>query len=55
MVLTLLHLYLGERDKIFLIGGCPTKISAVEALKALRQDGEALKVWAHLVTHYAGW
>jgi len=55
MVLTLLHLYRGERDKTFLIGGCPTKISAVEALKALRQDGEALKIWAHLVGHYAGW
>ncbi|WP_049273599.1 hypothetical protein [Pseudomonas putida] len=55
MVLTLLHLYLGERDKIFLIGGCPTKISAVEALKALRQDTQALKIWAHLLAHYAGW
>lgn len=55
MVLTLLHLYLGERDKIFLIGGCPTKISAVEALKTLRQDRVALKIWAHLVSHYAGW
>lgn len=55
MVLTLLHLYLGERDKIFLIGECPTKISAVEAFKALRQDTQALKIWAHLVSHYAGW
>ncbi|EJN39675.1 hypothetical protein PMI38_00907 [Pseudomonas sp. GM84] len=55
MVLTLLHLYSGERDKTFLIGGCPTKISAIKALKTLRQDGEALKIWAHLVSHYAGW
>ncbi|HGM5583854.1 TPA: hypothetical protein ACKP2Y_000137 [Pseudomonas putida] len=39
MVLTLLHLYLQESDKIFLTGGCPTKISAAEALKVLRQDG----------------
>lgn len=55
MVLTLLHLYLQESDKIFLTGGCPTKISAAEALKVLRQDGQALKTWAHLVSHYAGW
>lgn len=55
MVLTLLHLYLQESDKIFLTGGCPTKISAAEALKVLRQDGQALKTWGHLVSHYAGW
>lgn len=55
MVLTLLHLYLLERDKVFLIGGCPTKISAVEAFKALREDTQALKTWAHLLGHYAGW
>ncbi|MFG0766830.1 hypothetical protein ACF8Q9_08145 [Pseudomonas sp. TYF_15] len=55
MVLTLLHLYLQECDKIFLTGGCPTKISAAEALKVLRQDGQALKTWGHLVSHYAGW
>ncbi|WP_267273176.1 hypothetical protein [Pseudomonas putida] len=55
MVLTLLHLYLQESDKIFLAGGCPTKILAAEALKVLRQDGQALKTWAHLVSHYAGW
>jgi len=55
MVLTLLHLYRQERDKIFLTGGCPTKISAAEALKVLRQNGQALKTWAHLVSHYAGW
>lgn len=55
MVLTLLHLYLQESDKIFLTGGCPTNISAAEALKVLRQDGQALKTWAHLVSHYAGW
>lgn len=55
LVLTLLHLYLQESDKIFLTGGCPTKISAAEALKVLRQDGQALKTWAHLVSHYAGW
>lgn len=55
MVLTLLHLYLQDSDKIFLTGGCPTKISAVEALKVLHQDGQAVKTWAHLVSHYAGW
>ncbi|KJK07849.1 hypothetical protein [Pseudomonas tussilaginis] len=55
MVLTLLHLYLQERDKLFLTGGCPTRISAVEALKALREDTQALKTWAHLLGHYAGW
>ncbi|HDS1815835.1 TPA: hypothetical protein QEM96_000451 [Pseudomonas putida] len=55
MVLTLLNLYLQQSDKIFLTGGCPTKISAAEALKVLRQDGQALKTWAHLVSHYAGW
>lgn len=55
MVLTLLHLYLQESDKVFLTGGCPTKISAVEGLKTLRQDGQALKIWAHLLSHYAGW
>ncbi|WP_422422172.1 hypothetical protein [Pseudomonas sp. GZD-222] len=55
MVLTLLHLYLQERDKVFLIGGCPTKISAVEALEILRQDKHSLKTWAKLVSHYAGW
>ncbi|UVL05975.1 hypothetical protein [Pseudomonas sp. B21-047] len=55
MVLTLLHLYLQESDKIFLTGGCPTKISAVEGLKTLRQDGQTLKIWAHLLSHYAGW
>lgn len=55
MVLTLLNLYLQQSDKIFLTGGCPTKISAAEALKVLRQDGQALKTWGHLVSHYAGW
>ncbi|MCE1004782.1 hypothetical protein [Pseudomonas sp. NMI1173_11] len=55
MVLTLLHLYRQERDNFFLIGGCPTKISAAEALKTLRQDGQALKIWANLLGHYAGW
>lgn len=55
MVLTLLNLYLQESDKIFLTGGCATEISSAEALNVLRQDGQALKTWAHLVSHYAGW
>ncbi|WP_052110530.1 hypothetical protein [Pseudomonas plecoglossicida] len=55
MVLTLLNLYCQSSDKVYLTGGCPTKISAVKALKALRQDGQALKKWAKLVNHYAGW
>ncbi|MCE1058440.1 hypothetical protein LU646_11170 [Pseudomonas alloputida] len=55
MGLPLLHLYLQERDKIFLLGGCPTEIQAVEAFESLRQDSQALKTWAKLVSHYAGW
>lgn len=55
MVLTLMHLYHQGPDKCFLIGGCPTKIPAAEALRILRRDGRALTIWAHLVCHYAGW
>lgn len=55
MVLTLMHLYHPGPDKCYLIGGCPTKISAAKALNVLRHDGQALKTWAGLVSHYAGW
>ncbi|PAV65952.1 hypothetical protein WR25_00423 [Diploscapter pachys] len=55
MVLTLLHLYSPGKDDFYLIGGCPTKISAAEALGVLRADGNAIKEWGLLVTHYAGW
>ncbi|MCM2376852.1 hypothetical protein [Pseudomonas marginalis] len=55
MVLTLLHLYSQGTDDFYLKGGCPTKISAAEALRLLRADGDALKLWGYLVTHYTGW
>lgn len=55
MVLTLLHLYSQGTDNFYLKGGCPTKISAAEALRLLRKDGTALKKWGELITHYAGW
>ncbi|KPY55658.1 hypothetical protein [Pseudomonas amygdali] len=53
MVLTIMRLYNQSKDKIYLTG-CPTKITATEALKILRENG-ALSVWGSLVTHYAGW
>lgn len=55
MVLTLLHLYCPGPDKFFLTGGCPTRILAARALEVLRRDDQALKTWAQLVCHYAGW
>ena len=55
MVLTVMHLYNQGEDKIFLIGGCPTKIPAAEAMNILRSNGPVLSAWGHLVTHYAGW
>ena len=55
MVLTLMHLYHSGPDKCFLTGGCPTKIPAAKALQILRGEGQALKTWAHLLSHYAGW
>jgi hypothetical protein len=55
MVLTIMHLYKQGKDKIYLTGGCPTKISAAEAMNILRSNGSALSSWGHLVTHYAGW
>ncbi|WP_092369992.1 hypothetical protein [Phytopseudomonas seleniipraecipitans] len=55
MVLTLLHLYSPGKDDFYLKGGCPTKISAAEALRVLRADRTALSMWGRLVTHYAGW
>lgn len=55
MVLTVMHLYNQGKDKVFLIGGCPTKIPAAEAMNILRSNEPALSAWGHLVTHYAGW
>lgn len=55
MVLTLMHLYHSDPDKFFLTGGCPTQIPAAKALEILRRHGQALKTWAHLLGHYAGW
>jgi hypothetical protein len=55
MVLTIMHLYNQGKDKIYLIGGCPTKIPAAEAMNILRRNGAALSAWGHMVTHYAGW
>lgn len=55
MTLTLMHLYCQGPDNLYLKGGCPTKIAAVEALEILRKDGTALKKWGHLLSHYAGW
>lgn len=54
MVLTIMHLYSQGKDPHFLIGGCPTKILAADAMTILRNN-EALPAWGHLVTHYAGW
>ncbi|AZP73751.1 hypothetical protein [Pseudomonas veronii] len=54
MTLTIMHLYRQGKDKMFLTGGCPTKIHAAEALKILREHS-ALSDWGHLVTNYAGW
>ena len=55
MVLTIMHLYNQGEDKIFLTGGCPTKIPAAEAMEILRRNGSALSAWGYMVTHYAGW
>lgn len=55
MVLTIMHLYNQGEDKIFLTGGCPTKIPAAEAMDILRSNGPALSAWGYMVTHYAGW
>lgn len=54
MTLTVLHLYRQGKDKLFLTGGCPTKIHAADALHILREHS-ALSDWGYLVTHYAGW
>lgn len=56
MTLTILHLHSPGKDKHYLTGGCPTKISAAQALDVLKNDNSAaLAAWAHLVSHYAGW
>lgn len=55
MVLTILHLYHQGKDKDFLIGGCPTKVLAADAMSILRGNGPALPTWGRLVSHYAGW
>lgn len=54
-VLTIMHLHCQGKDKIFLIGGCPTKILAGDALNVLRDDGNALSAWGYIISHYAGW
>ncbi|MBK3919960.1 hypothetical protein EGJ28_16260 [Stutzerimonas xanthomarina] len=54
ITLTVLHLYRPERDTHFLIGGCPTKILAADAMKILHSNGAAAD-WGRLVSHYAGW
>ena len=55
MVLTIMHLYCQGKDKTFLIGGCPTKILAADAIAILRSNGNSLATWGRLVSHYAGW
>lgn len=55
MTLTLMHLYCQGPDRFYLTGGCPTKISAADALVILREDGIALSKWGRLISHYAGW
>lgn len=54
MTLTVLHLYRQGTDSSFLVGGCPTKILAADAMKVL-QSNSAAPVWGNLVSHYAGW
>jgi len=53
MVLTIMRLYNQSKDKIYLTG-CPTKVTAAEAMTILRDNG-ALSLWGTLVSHYAGW
>lgn len=48
-------MYSQGADDFYLKGGCPTNISASEALWMLRADSAALSMWGWLVTHYAGW
>lgn len=55
MTLTVLHLYKPEKDRLFLVGGCPTKILAADAMRILHADGQAAADWGRLVSHYAGW
>jgi hypothetical protein len=55
MALSILHLYLGHPDKAILIGGCPTKILAADAVNILRNQGAAIEDWGHMVSHYPGW
>lgn len=55
MTLTVLHLYRPEKDRLFLVGGCPTKILAADAMRILQTDGQAAADWGRLVSHYAGW
>jgi hypothetical protein len=56
MALTVMHLYLQRTDRHFLLGGCPTKIHAADAIEILRAtDPQHLQIWARLVTNYPGW
>ena len=55
MTLTVLHLYRPEKDRFFLVGGCPTKILAADAMRILQSSDHAAADWGRLVSHYAGW
>jgi len=55
MTLTVLHLYRQGKDRLFLVGGCPTKILAADAMYILQSNGQAAADWGRLVSHYAGW
>jgi len=55
MTLSILHLYLSRKDTVFLLGGCPTKLLAVDALEQLQGNPVAMAYWASLVSSYAYW
>lgn len=55
MTLSILHLYLSRKDTVFLLGGCPTKLLAVDAFEQLQQKPVAMAFWASMVSSYAYW
>ncbi|HCF2447129.1 TPA: hypothetical protein NIA45_004798 [Pseudomonas aeruginosa] len=55
MTLSILHLYLTRKDTVFLLGGCPTKLLAVDALEQLQDNPVAMAYWASMVSSYAYW
>jgi len=56
MVLSILHLYLSRDDKHFLLGGCPTKIHAADAVAILHDHGgTALADWGRMLSNYSAW